>query len=183
MKKIVPFKKEIIFKTSLFEITSISLDHNLEVENHLVKGNLIISGEYKMLETSVNEEKFNYELPFQAIIDEKYLVDDVKLDIDDFYYEIINNNILSVSIDISIDNLEEDKRCIEEEKEEKEEIKELFTNVKEKENEYQSYTVYIVRESDTVESIIQKYTTTKEQLEEYNDLSELKIGDKIIIPS
>ena len=28
-----------------------------------------------------------------------------------------------------------------------------------------------------------KYNTTREQLEEYNDLSDMKIGSKIIIPS
>jgi len=48
---------------------------------------------------------------------------------------------------------------------------------------FKSYTVYILREGDTIESIIEKYKVTKEELLDYNDLSEVKIGDKIIIPS
>ena len=71
----------------------------------------------------------------------------------------------------------EEKRCIEEE-----DIPNIFTNVEEKES-YKSYTVYIMRENDTIESIMDSYHVSKEELEIYNDLTEVKIGDKIIIPS
>ena len=54
MQKIVPFKKDIIFKTNLYEIVSISLDHELNIDENLVKGKFVISGEYKMLEKSTN---------------------------------------------------------------------------------------------------------------------------------
>ena len=33
MKKIIPFKKDIIFKNHLSEITSISLEHSLRLSN------------------------------------------------------------------------------------------------------------------------------------------------------
>ena len=204
MKKIVPFKKEIIFKTNLTEITSISLENTLKVEDYVVSGNFIVSGEYKTTEQSVDVEKFTYELPFSIAFDSKYILDNATIDINDFYYEIINDRVLSVNIEVLIDKIEEklineendiveefvipkeDKRCVEEEIEEKKEEVEdnqisLFNNIN-IEDSYNTYKVYIVREDDTLENIIEKYHTTKEDLEEYNDLSEIKIGNKIIIP-
>ena len=45
------------------------------------------------------------------------------------------------------------------------------------------YKIYIVKENDTIESIISKYSVSKELLDSYNDLSDIKLGDKIIIPT
>ena len=45
-----------------------------------------------------------------------------------------------------------------------------------------TYKVYIVREGDTIESILEKYAVTLEQVTKYNVINELNIGDKIIIP-
>ena len=50
-------------------------------------------------------------------------------------------------------------------------------------SEYISYDIYIIREGDTVDSIVTKYNIDIESLKEYNDISDLKIGDKIIIPN
>ena len=47
---------------------------------------------------------------------------------------------------------------------------------------YTTYKVYIVEDSDTIESICSKYNITKEELEKYNDLENMKTKDKIIIP-
>lgn len=174
MKKIVPFKKNIIFENNIYEITSISLEHVLNHTNNLVEGTFTVSGEYKITEASVNVIPFSHELPFTINIDEKYNLDNVIIDIDDFYYEIINDNVLCVNIDVMLDNLEEkvEERCIEEE-----DKKELSTG-----ETYKSYTVYIVRSGDTIETILNNYEISKDKLLEYNDLTELKVGDKIIIP-
>ena len=107
MKNIIPFKKEVIFKTNISEITSISLEHTLSLENDKVQGNFIVNGEYKVSDSSTTVETFNLELPFEIIIDEKYDTKKAIIDIDDFYYEIVNNNVLSISIDVLIDKLEE----------------------------------------------------------------------------
>ena len=48
---------------------------------------------------------------------------------------------------------------------------------------YSTYYIYIVRETDSIETILQKYNVSKEDIEMYNDIKELKVGDKIIIPS
>lgn len=78
-----------------------------------------------------------------------------------------------------------------EQKEEKEEKKEvidnndvgsLFTSLKDSEETFSTYLVYIMRKEETLESIITKYNTNKELLEQYNDLSNLNVESKIIIP-
>lgn len=191
MKKIVPFKKDIIFKTDIEEVTSISLEHSLEKkQEYTIGGNFVVSGEYRMTESSISKENFSYELPFEINLDEKYDLKDVTIDIDDFYYEIINNKVLSISIDVAIDKLEEKEVVKEDTKEELEEemIEERCVDLEDvsvqmNEHEvYKSYKVYIVREGDTIESILEKYGVTKIDLENYNDLSTFNINDKILIP-
>ena len=193
MKKIVPFKKDIIFNNDISEIVSISLEHTLQCDNNLVTGNFVVSGDYRISETSINTEDFSYDLPFSINVDDKYILDNAIIDIDDFYYEITNNNVLNVNIDVLIDRLEEkelERPVIEERIEQLEVIEEprcieaetnIFDNI-DSTDTYKSYTVYIVREGDTIESIMTKYNIEKELIIEYNDISELSIGDKIIIP-
>ena len=73
-------------------------------------------------------------------------------------------------------------------KEEKEEIileKKEEINIMnfEADNEtYGTFVVYIVRQNETVNSILEKYNTTVEELEKYNDLKNINIGTKLIIP-
>ena len=51
MKQIIPFKKELPFKTKVSEITSISLERDIEVtEDKVVSGAFHITGDYKMNE-------------------------------------------------------------------------------------------------------------------------------------
>ncbi|MDD3452875.1 MAG: LysM peptidoglycan-binding domain-containing protein [Bacilli bacterium] len=207
MKKNIPFKKEIIFKDNVAEITSISLEHNLNKKENSVYGEFIISGEYKINQTSINTEPFFYELPFEISLDERYILKDARITIDDFYYEIVNDKILIINIEILIDKLEEKEIIIQEDTRENFDIQNNITEIKSQEiiqprciekedlfdnpifnslsdnDTYKSYSVYIIRENDTIESIIEKYEVDLEQLELYNDLKEIKLGDKIIIPS
>lgn len=55
-----------------------------------------------------------------------------------------------------------------------------FANTKET---YATYSIYILRENDNLDDVIQKYKTTREALHEYNDLDNLKVGSKLIIPT
>ena len=48
MKNIIPFKKDVIFKTKISEITSISLENSLSINKDVVSGEFIIGGEYKV---------------------------------------------------------------------------------------------------------------------------------------
>lgn len=47
---------------------------------------------------------------------------------------------------------------------------------------YSSYYVYIVKEEDNIDKILTKYNISKEDLASYNDISNIKVGDKLIIP-
>lgn len=239
MKKIIPFKKKLTFNTNVSEVTSIALENTLHNDNNIVDGDLIINGSYKITDTSIKTDDFEFKIPVNIEIDDKYITDNIIIDIDDFYYEIINSNILEVNIDILLDNLvekpmieqvrededlfslfeeeekvEDDKvildslevrqdnilepiseeisgeRCIEEETivtNVKEDVKtredvSIFSGFSAESEEYSTYCVYIVREGDTLDSILMKYELTTEKLMEYNDISELKLGDKLIIP-
>ncbi len=213
MKKLVPFKKDISFDTNIAEINSISLEHEITNQKEsLISGKFIVSGDYKMTETTMHLDTFEYELPFNINIDKKYIIENAEIDISDFYYEVINNKILSVNIELSVDNIEEQEEVMETEKIEnqnedrqeeiptiseeletfeeekpKEEreginVKSLFDGLDENEA-YVVYKIHIVTENDTIESIAEEYEVKKESLNAYNNLSDVKIGDKIIIPA
>lgn len=59
----------------------------------------------------------------------------------------------------------------------------LFSSFKDSDESFSTYSVYIVRENDTLESIMSKYKVHREELEDYNDLNNLMVGTKIIIPT
>ena len=214
MKNIIPFKKDIIFKTNISEVTSISLENSLNLKDDVIKGEFIVSGEYKISDKSESVDPFNLNLPFEIVIDEKYDTSKATIDIDDFYYEIVNDNVLRIAIDVLIDKLEEkplieefelvdetpkrtvlEERCIEEEvieekpvprkqnEEVADKIESLFNQFSKDSEVYVTYNVFIVREGDTIESILDKYGIELDELKKYNDLSELKLGDKLIIPN
>ena len=271
MKKLVPFTKEIEFKTMISKVTSISLEHTLRVENdNLISGYFIVEGTYKMTQASQIDEEFSYKIPVDIEIDDKYDTSNLILDIDDFTYEIIDEEIMKLNITLCIDNLEEKKdtkpilldeeEIIEEntsinetdeakeidkdtrdnitdgilddlfmdtskdinlefssslKKDKKEEqadeikadynmsintdtleekpqqsnsitnngVESLFSLFKDNAETFKTYSVYIVKEEDTIETILLKYNVSREDLEEYNNLSEVRVGSKVIVPS
>lgn len=251
MKQIIPFKKDLPFKTKVSDITSISLERKIEIlDGGIVTGTFYITGDYKMNEGSINREKFSFDLPFDITLDPRYDVNSVKADIEDFYYDVINEDTLKVNIDLYIeaeylpdtslnnnilteedksDNemndvqkedepVEEDRNImiesksdskndenieIEKDKEvtsekinnddttmndsdiERNDVddfaNDLFSNLDNTET-YTTYYVYIVKEEDTIDKIISLYGVTKEDIENYNDITSIKPGDKVIIP-
>ena len=68
--------------------------------------------------------------------------------------------------------------------EERENLKtnEIINNVGTIEDSYVTYKVYTINANETLESLVIKHKTTIDELKEYNDLSNLNINDKIIIP-
>lgn len=227
MRQVIPFTKDIEFKTMINEITNISLEHDLSLkDSYTINGNFIITGKYKINETSMQEDDFSYKIPIDISLDQSYKTDKIELEIEDFKYEKVDSNVLKVNIDLSLENLEkkEEKEEIEilecdERKmlsdEEKENIKELITGEKEinlfeettdkkelnlkeesikqssslfeafknSDETFSTYSVYIIRDGDNLDEVISKYKTTREILEEYNDMSNIKIGTKLIIPN
>ena len=298
MRQVIPFYKEIVFKTNIASITSISLEHEEKVFDGEVSGDFIIFGDYKVHKDTTEKELFKYRLPFTALIPDEVDKNTIKVDIDNFTYEQIEDDVIKVNIDFSIEgektevlvvdrdeqrdltdeeidreinellgldndcdevneccemlesaDIEEDNElenefdvdlevldvpdvCDEETvvipeeevdeerdmvimdntgnndnievnmndyeisnneltfaspKESNENELENIEVVKKEEaseqvNEYVTYHVHIVRENDTLESIIKTYNISIEYLKEYNEVTDLKIGDKLIIP-
>lgn len=103
MNKIIPFTKDINFNEKIGEIVSIALDDFLKLEtNTSINGELVIYGCQKKDDL---EKNFKYSIPVDITIDPKYDTSACNIKIDDFYYEIINDEILRVNIDLMIDNL------------------------------------------------------------------------------
>lgn len=233
MKQIIPFVKDISLTPKIYEVTSIALEHNLKMENSdSVVGSFTVSGKYRINNISINEEVFEENIPFDITLDSKYDASKVTIDIDDFYYEIINDEFLRVHIDVLVDNLVYEKKEVEKPKEiikeEREEISTIInernddlmndnvnlfdkkedilireedvktskkdeeresditnkieTGLFDKEEKYITYKVHIVRDTETIDEITAKYNVSKEELEKYNNLNNIVLGTKIIIP-
>lgn len=273
MKKLVPFTKEIEFKTMISKVTSISLEHTLRVEkDNLISGYFILEGTYKMTQASQIDEEFSYKIPVDIELDEKYDTSNITLDIDDFTYEVIDEEKMKLNITLCIDNIEEKeivlpvedviedfdaleledknsgnreskndgvlddlfldtskkvplefdskKEIVKEESEQNSNdnttinnaesvetsneliyedntsnnntnkpqmvnnnVSSIFSSFKDNIETYKTYSVYIMKEEDTIDVVLQKYGVTREELEEYNDMSDIKTGSKIIVPS
>ena len=59
----------------------------------------------------------------------------------------------------------------------------LFSNLTDEADSFSTYSIYILREGDTLEKVMEKYNITKEKLQEYNDLGTITLNSKIIIPN
>ena len=222
MKKNISFEKKLEFPTMIGEVTSISLDHNLTFINQSnIEGNFLIKGAYKLTEASCIEENFEFNLPVEILLNEKLDINTSKIEIENFYYEIENEENLICYIDVLVEGVEEiieeqqviveppieelTRECdgdvynekvnetteietleqIEEKeimKQEKEEVQSLFSSLKDDEDTFATYSVYILRQEETIQTILEKYKITKEELEDYNDLSNITTGSKIIVP-
>jgi len=205
VKKIYSLKKEVVFKTNIYDILSIALDKKFSIDGYAIKGQFIINGEYLIRENESDD--FNIDIPYLNYIEDTYDISKIKIDVDDFYYEIKDSNKLVINIDIVVDGLEEVERICEYEEEELDIVdkleleleempvkeiptKEIETNVVyQKENtdmeikkNYTTYRVYIVRDGDTIQDIVERYSVSIELLKEYNVINDIKVGDKIIIP-
>lgn len=239
MKKIVPFNNVLNFETDVCEITAISLEHKIDMEDDAISGVFYITGEYKITDGQLEREKFNFELPFDIALGNTYDRSTLVVDIDDFRYEIVDRNKLKVNIDLYIDGEVVPDRIVEEDRidnnnleeevdtnKEVDEIEPVITSSKERidlldemldnseekdmesekeininnennnnqeninilngisnDTEYVTYRVYRIMEGDTIDKIIEKYKVSREELEKYNDLGDIKIGDKLIIPA
>ena len=61
-------------------------------------------------------------------------------------------------------------------------INSLFSNLNDETDTYGTFIVYIVRQNETLNSIIEKYHTSVEEVEKYNDIKDINVGTKLIIP-
>ncbi|MCI6107730.1 MAG: LysM peptidoglycan-binding domain-containing protein [Candidatus Faecimonas sp.] len=96
---------------------------------------------------------------------------------DEMVKKINDNQIVAMDNVTSKDDIQDDKIV------ENNSTYSLFSSFSDSDESFSTYSVYIVRENDTLESIMSKYKVHREELEDYNDLNNLMIGTKIIIPT
>lgn len=142
MKKVISFEKELDFPTMIGEITSISLDQNIDfLDSSSAAGEMVVSGGYKLTEASTLIEDFKYNIPVEITLTEKLDLSTTKISISDFNYEIMNDDILKCNIDLLLEGVEEveieEKEELEESEvdEEIEEKKERKIEIEEKKEE------------------------------------------------
>ena len=294
MRKVISFDKELEFKTMIGEVTSISLDQHLSFQDDsTVTGELVVSGKYKLTAASRLEEDFSFHLPMEIVLTERLDPETRNVNIEDFRYEVEDNDILLCHIDLLVEGVEiiddvegdsderediieksdavravevtSDSKSTEEiqpvqvseivtpvdfstpsepvsprqevvsndtsilsnpldqavdvdvnvnintntntnandnintnvvtnstvdvdasavkDDDTHDGVRSLFSSFKDSDETFATYSVYIFRANDTIEMIMDKYQVTKEELENYNDLSSLTIGSKVIIPT
>lgn len=239
MKKVISFDKTLEFKTMVGEVTSISIDPQLDFsEDGSVSGELIIAGKYKLTSASRLDDDFSFRVPVEIVLTENLEEDTREVRLDDFRYDLLDDALVC-HIDLLIEGVEkieedvreqevdvdssselinrdetlenttdnfldsaveeqvivsnnqeksmqqmnvEQEQELEKNVEQQENVTSLFSSFKDSDETFATYSVYIVRENDTVESIMKQYQVNRENLEEYNDLSSISVGSKIIIP-
>ena len=145
------------------------------------------------LEVSISD--FNFE-----IINEEDLEINVEIQLDNLEEKISTRDDLKIPVEIDevttkvdydfdpLEKLEEEvNKNKKEELKQKESLKStdvstLFSDLPSNEETFSTYYVYIVSESDTLEGIMDKYKISREELSDYNDLDDIQIGTKLIIP-
>lgn len=169
-----PFTKSLPFTTLLPEniiLDSINVDidnFTYEVkDNSILKVNIdyLVSGEEQVLE--VPEEK------------EEELTRNLDAFLDD-----IDNEVLELpAIKEEKETLAPQEISIQEESKTvtTENSEATITSTTDDEG-FVTYYIHIVTENETIEEIIKKYETNLDNVKTYNDISNIKIGDKIIIP-
>lgn len=137
--------------------------------------------EVEVIDTRLGEIKNTTERKSIDKIEEKELDTDIKNKIE--LSDSQNNTRLDNND--NLDDLENKIDIIEPKEEEREQINtnEIINSIDTNNDKFITYKVYKIHENETLESIVIKYHTTIDDLKEYNDLSNLNIGDKIIIPS
>lgn len=205
----IPFTKDIDFEKTVSEITSISLEHETKVEGDTLKGNFIVSGDFKSHEVSVNKEPFSYILPFEIDLTSNIDKNSIEFMIEDFTYEIKDSSILRVNIDFNViaaakeeeneplfkdarevfgtEPLLEEPKEIEEPRQNNESLtledqETIINSVNSLEQSYITYHIHIVNDGESLDTICTMYNINASVLQEYNDLSNITAGDKLIIP-
>ena len=161
---------------------------NTEVFNYEIPFDINLDEKYNIENVTIEIEDFYYE-----IINDKVMEVNIEVELDKIEEneEIRTRCIEKEDILENIKDLPEidDKKeeifeqiNIKEENKEKNEQTSITELLKDNKENYKTYKVYIFRKEDTIEKIIEKYKIKREELEKYNNINEIKIGDKLIIP-
>lgn len=164
----IPFT---IALSSLIDKDTIDLklsDFNYSVEKDVLHLKMFLDMDYQEIEikedTEDNEEIDNM---INDLMD-KESTTNIKSP-SEFHNEVMLDNVIDSKEEVS-----------KKEKVSEKNFNTIFSEVKE--SNFSKYKVYIMRSEDTLESILVKYNVTMDEIKEYNDIDNINIGSKIVIP-
>lgn len=138
------------------------------------------------IEYSINAIEIK-ESVFERDEEEKNALDELLDQMDNELEEEIREDEQEPKVEEMLEETKEsDEIVIEEEKRDDSEItkegQEFMASINSKEESFVTYHIHIMKETDTIETVCVKYNTNINILGEYNDLTTVAIGDKLIIP-
>lgn len=164
----IPFT---IALSSLIDKDTIDLklsDFNYSVEKDVLHLKMFLDMDYQEIEikedTEDNEEIDNM---INDLMD-KESTTNIKSP-SEFHNEVMLDNVIDSKEEVSSKENVSEKN-----------FNTIFNEVKE--SNFSKYKVYIMRSEDTLESILVKYNVTMDEIKEYNDIDNINIGSKIVIP-
>lgn len=164
----IPFT---IALSSLIDKDTIDLklsDFNYSVEKDVLHLKMFLDMDYQEIEikedTEDNEEIDNM---INDLMDKESTID-IKSP-SEFHNEVMLDNVLDSKEEVSTKEKVSEKN-----------FNTIFNEVKE--SNFSKYKVYIMRSEHTLESILVKYNVTMDEIKEYNDIDNINIGSKIVIP-
>lgn len=164
----IPFT---IALSSLIDKDTIDLklsDFNYSVEKDVLHLKMFLDMDYQEIEIK-EDIKDNEEIDnmINDLID-KDSTTDIKSP-SEFHNEVMLDNVIDSKEEVSTKEKVSEKN-----------FNTIFNEVKE--SNFSKYKVYIMRSEDTLESILVKYNVTLDEIKEYNDIDNINIGSKIVIP-
>lgn len=164
----IPFT---IALSSLIDKDTIDLklsDFNYSVEKDVLHLKMFLDMDYQEIE--IEEEVEDSEEIDNMINDlmDKDSTTDIKSP-SEFHNEVMLDNVIDSKEEVSTKEKVSEKN-----------FNTIFNEVKE--SNFSKYKVYIMRSEDTLESILVKYNVTMDEIKEYNDIDNINIGSKIVIP-
>lgn len=166
-EKVLPFSVDLTTK-----IDTDSLDFAIEDFTYelIDKNTLKVNIEYSIKANLLKEEVF------ESVEDANETLEDMLDNIDLEEKEERNDEVIEEKMEEKED-IEEQRDTVSEEEKET-----VISSTLEKEESFITYNIHIMQSNDTIDSICAKYNTNTSILEEYNDISKVSVGDKIIIP-
>ncbi len=182
---------------------SYKIPFTIEVPENLVKES--VSLEISDFAYDIEEEKkikVNIELELNAEVDEKEEIEEIEppqMEVDP--EEIIRmmessakeeQEEIEKEQEIESEEPKEEEEVLEETKEEPKEIiaeenrgeeEEMILQTVTTEDEYKTYHIHIIKDGENIETICTMYGSNANLLAEYNDVSNIIPGEKLIIPS
>jgi len=171
------------------DVNTINVDitnfiYDMDSENLYVTIHYDLIGDRKDILLFDDEEDLDEFLKSREV---EVILDDVCDEIDDVLDDKEENSVIK-----ELDEIIEENKDIEEEIDEKKvdefdrnmdiAKENLLNSVKVEDDSYITYQIHIVKESDSLESILTKYKMSLDELKEYNEFNNLSLGMKLIIP-